>query len=87
MSDRHNDKPNIVLIILAVIATAAALGNAICALNTDSVWTLAARGFSMHQTERLADPINFYAVLIIGAAFAAYLDWDLWRRYRNVNRG
>lgn len=87
MRNTNADKPNIVLIILAVIATAGALGNAISALNTDAVWTLSARGFSMHETKRLADPISFYAVLITGAAFAAYLDWDLWRRYRNLRRG
>jgi hypothetical protein len=80
------DKPNVVLVILAVVVTVAAIANAISALNTDTVWTLSARGVSMHQTERLSDPVSFYAVLIMGSAFAAYLDWDLWRRYRNLRR-
>jgi hypothetical protein len=84
---RDTDKPNIVLVVLAVAVTVAAIANAISAVNTDSVWTVSARGVSMHQTERSSDPFSFYVILIAGAAFAAYLDWDLWRRYRNLRRG
>jgi hypothetical protein len=84
---KDTDKPNIVLVVLAVLVTAAAIANAISAVNTDAVWTLSARGLSMHQTQRSSDPFSFYVVLIAGTAFAIYLDWDLWRRYRNLKRG
>jgi hypothetical protein len=73
--------PNAVLVIIALIVTAGALFNVISALQTDAVWT-PCRGFSMMRVERTADPLSFYVILVISGAMAAYMDFDLWRRWR-----
>ena len=83
MADEKKDRPiNAVMVVIAVIVTAGAIANAISALRTDAVWTLAAKGFSLHEIERMADPFSFYVILGANAALAAYMDFDLWRRYR-----
>lgn len=83
MADKKELAPaNAMLAIIAAIVTAGAIFNAFSALHTDTVWTPSARGFSLHQTERSADPFSFCVILGLNAGFAGYLCWDLWRKHR-----
>jgi hypothetical protein len=84
MADAKAGRPHAVLVVIAAIVTILEFTNVIFALRSDSVWTLEARGFGINWTERTADPFSFYVILGLGAALAAYMWFDLWRRWRNT---
>ena len=73
---------NAVLIGIAALTGMAALANAICALATDAVWVISARGFSINRVEHAGDPFSFWVILLSTPALAAYFIWDIWRRPR-----
>ncbi len=91
--DGDYSPPNVVLVTIAALVTFAAIANAVSAALTDSVWNLTgsgafSRGFgtTLVRVERADDPLSFYVILVATAAFAVYLDRDLWKRFRAWRR-
>jgi hypothetical protein len=84
---------NIVTLAILALVTAMAVLNIATALLDGSVWILTGsgtmlRGFGTTPTQiyRSDDPLTFYVTLILTPAFAVFLGFNLWRKYRQYNK-